>query len=39
MAFARFGAPILKRRSDSDKPPPINITTAPSQIRRTSGLK
>ena len=38
-ALARFGAPTLRRRSDRDKAPPMNITTAPSQMNRTSGWK
>ena len=38
-ACARFGAPTRKRRSDSDTAPPKNITSAPSQMSRTSGLK
>ena len=36
--LAGFGAPIRNRRSDNDKPPPRNMTTAPSQISSTSGL-
>ena len=37
--LGRFGAPMRSRRSDSDRPPPTNIITAPSQISNTSGLK
>ena len=33
------GAPMRKRRSDSDRPPPTNMIRAPSQIIRTCGLK
>jgi len=35
---AGFGAPMRKRRSDSDSAPPSIITTAPSQISSTNGL-
>ena len=38
-ACARLGAPTRKRRSDSDTAPPKNITSAPSQMSLTSGLK
>jgi hypothetical protein len=33
------GAPTLRRRSDSENAPPMNISTAPIQMKRTSGLK
>jgi hypothetical protein len=39
LACARFGAPTRKRRSERDTAPPKNITSAPSQMRRTSGLE
>ena len=35
---AGFGAPTRSRRSESEKAPPMTITTAPSQINITSGL-
>ena len=37
-AFAGFGAPTRKRRSDSDSTPPNAISTGPHQISSTSGL-
>ena len=33
------GAPTRKRRSDNEMPPPINMISAPIQMKRTSGLK
>ena len=36
---ARTGAPILSRRSESDTAPPMNMISAPIQMKRTSGLK
>src|SRR6185437_6782651 len=38
LALAGFGAPTRRRRSESESAPPNAITTAPSQIRSTSGL-
>ena len=38
-ACARCGAPTRRRRSESDSAPPKNITSAPIQMKRTSGLK
>jgi len=37
-AFAGFGAPTRKRRSDSDSRPPNAISTGPNQIKSTIGL-
>ena len=38
-ALAGLGAPTRSRRSESESAPPITITTAPSQISSTSGLR
>src|SRR5262249_8131919 len=39
LVCARLGAPMRRRRSDSETAPPMNIVSAPSQMRRTSALK
>jgi hypothetical protein len=35
---AGFGAPTLRRRSESESAPPSTITIAPNQISSTNGL-